>query len=211
MGPILGPIAADVLTANISSGTKIGHIFRHAQKIDKVMGNVDEQQKYLSQVRTNLRDQAAQLHNQAEEIRKMKDQLPPEDQEKIVSLENMAEAYDKTADRFNQTADKIKPESLVRMVARNAWRQTLRQIRNEIKFGIKNELDKYVNPTVIKTLVGGDALSLDQILEVLVSGDISAILGQGDNKGVDTDELRNRVRDRIKDVLNNNKNALKNN
>lgn len=220
MGPVLGPIAAEVISQNLLVNKHVGDIFRHANRINQNVSNIEEQKKYLNQVQTNLRNQSNELKEQAQQIRDMKNNLERdllsrnisynEYKNKTLSLENLADAYDRTAERFSRAAENIKPNDLIRMIARNTWNQTIRKIRNEVKFTVKNELDRFANPVLIQTLLGEDNKSMDQVLDILLSGNISSILAQGNYK-IDGDELRNRVRDRVKNILDTNKDNLKNN
>lgn len=219
MGPVLGPIAANIISQNLAVNKHVGELFVHANRINQNINNIEEQKKYLSQVQKNLLNQADDLHKQAQEIRDLKTNLEKnllsgdlsydEYKDKFIALENVAGAYERTADRFTQTARNIKSENLIGMIARNTWNQTIRQIKNEVNYTIRSEIDKYVNPQVISFLVGKDDKSLDQVIEILATGNISSILGQKGSK-IDSDELKNRVAERIKSVLEQNKDAFKN-
>jgi hypothetical protein len=221
MGPVLGPIAADILTQNMVRNPNFGRIFSHARRLDNVANNVEEQKKILGQIQNSFREQANNLRTQAGEIRNLKPDLESnllngrmtlsEYQEKVVAIKNLAEAYEAAANKFNQSADRIKPENVVKMVARNVFRQTLNQIKTGVQFEVKNALSRYVNPEVISTLIAAGDNDADSLLDAILAGDISEYMsGQGD-KNIDLNELKMRVRDRVKEILATNKDDLRKN
>jgi hypothetical protein len=217
MGPVLGPIAADVLTQNIVHNPNMGRIFRHAQQFDNVMKNVEEQKNYLNQVKKSFRDQAIQLRNEAEGIDKIRTDLQNQllsgeikyrdYKDKIIALDNLAGLYQSTADKFDQSADNIRPENITRILTRNVWQNMLRQIRDGVQYELNNEVVKFINPDVIKTLVAVGNVNMDSIINALISGDLTSLIGQ--DKDINKDELEKRIRDRIKDILKNNKEDLR--
>ena len=217
MGPVLGPIAADLLTQNIVRNPNIGRIFRHARQFDNVMKNVDEQKKYLDQVKKNFRDQANQLREESKEVDKIRTDLQnqlltgeikyADYKDKVIALDNLAALYQSTADKFDRSADNIRPENVTRMLTRNVWQNMLSQIRDGVQLELNNEVIKFIDPDVINTLVAVGNLNMDNFLNALISGDLTTLMGQ--NSGVDKDELGQRVRDRIKDIFKSNKEDLK--
>lgn len=219
LGPVLGPIAADLLTQNILSNPRIARIFRHAQRIDKFSGDLSQQQKILDQVKADLRSQASELKNQAYEIRQLKNELSQnllkgeislsDYQDKVISLDQMANSYDRAADKFNLSADRIKPENLIKIVSRNAFNQMIKNIRSGVEYQVTQEINRFIKPDFINNLISRGDLSFDQIIDMLISVDIASIIG--DNKDFDTDEFRNCLRDKIKEIYQNDKNNLKNN
>lgn len=215
MGPVIGPLASTLLTQNIYKNPKIGHIFRRAEQIDSTIKNVNEQKKYLENIKKNFNEQAEDLDKQAQTIRQSSDRLKEDllsgeitfDDYKnhVVSLERIAQSYEGVADKFRQSADRINPSDLSRMLSRNVWRNLLSQIKDGVEFELKNEIDKYIDPNVIKTLVEGGNLSFDDMIRTLIARNV-------DSRGeYSNDELADRVKDRIRMILRENRDALKDN
>jgi hypothetical protein len=76
---------------------------------------------------------------------------------------------------------------------------------------VKNALSRYVRPEVINTLIATGDKDADSLLDAILAGDISEFFAGQGNKDLDMNEIKMRVRDRIKEILKNNKDSLKNN
>lgn len=216
MGPVLGPLAADILTQNLSRSARLGNLFRNARRIDKNIKDLEAQKQAVNQIKQGLRDQANELRAQAEAIRQSRHEFASgltsgeityaQYRDKVLSLEAIAQSYEQTADKFNRAADRMRPENLIKTLTRNAWQQTLGQIKDSVLYEVKAEVTKHLNPQVINYLVRGGNLDLNDIINLLIAQEID-----GSNQGENDQELRDRVNQRVQELLKNNRDALKNN
>lgn len=221
MGPVLGPLASDILTQNIGRNPRFGQIFRNLRKGEKTIQDIEKQKQALAEIRKTYRDQASDLRQKADEIRESRrnftsqvtsaDMTFDDYKDKVADLDKIAQTYEAAADKIDSIADRIKAQDLIRMLGNNFVRQTLNQIKDTVVYQLNNEIKRLINPDIIKTLISQDGPGLDNLLDLLISGDISRILNQSDDKNIDLDELRQKIKDEIKNTYKNNKDEFKNN
>ena len=220
MGPVLGPIASTVLTGNIAKNPSWSKILSRARKVNKAIDTVEgveEKQKYLRDLRTAYRDQAVELRKQANDIRESRRQMLSKlssgdityaDYRKhVIDLNDTAAIYEKTADKFETSANNMNPEDIAGIFSRNLLNTVWGEVKNAVVYETSKELSKFVDPRIIKRLVDNEGVNLDTLIDALASEQIDNYLGQGEE--IDADALRDRVRDRIKDILKENKEGLK--
>lgn len=220
MGPVLGPIASTVLTNNIAGNARWGKVFRQAQRTSKVYESLEEKEKYLSELRNAYRDQANDLRKQANDIRESRknllDDLANGDitfedyKNNVVALDDIADVYDTAADKFDSSADKMRIEDIGRILSRDLLNQVWGQVRSAVVYEATKEINKFVDPNIIKNIIDDGRVNLDTFLDGITSYHIDKHLGNG-NIDVNVDDLKDRVRDRIKEILEENKEEFKNN
>jgi hypothetical protein len=220
MGPVLGPIAADLISYNLGSHHKLGKFFKKARRLDKTFKNIEEQKKLMNELKGLYTSQSQDLSKKAQEIRDYrkslaelvtKGELSFDDfKEKVVDLEQLAGVYDEAANKFKNSADKLKPTSIVKLLGRDFFKNTLSKLKNLVAFETSKELSKYINPNVLKTLLSQDNLSLDGFIDLLVSGDLKKLLGNN-NESFDLDSFKDELKQKIKQDFKNNKEDFKNN
>ncbi|MFC1711905.1 hypothetical protein ACFLZ1_04990 [Patescibacteria group bacterium] len=221
MGPVLGPIAATILTKNISKNPKWAKVFKHARKADKVFKTIEEKDKYLAEMKKAYHDQADELRKQAKEIKDSRKELLDEllkgdisfedYKNNVVALDNISEVYKKAADKFDNGADNMRVDNIARIFSRDLLRQVWGQVKDAVIFESTKELNKLIDPNIIQKLISGEGVNLDTILDGLTSSHMDKLLGSNDykDKDIDVDALKERVRERIKQILKENKEAFK--
>lgn len=220
MGPVLGPIASTILTKNIAKNARWGKVFKQAGRASRVYESIEEKEKYLAQLRSAYRDQANDLRKQANEIRdsrrKMLDQwrtgdITLDDYKKhVVALNDIAQVYEAAADKFDNSANKMRVEDVARIFSRDLLNQVWGQVRDAVIFETTKELNKLIDPDVVQKLITGKGVNLDTFLDGITSYQINKYLADEDTK-IDVDALKERVRDRIKEILEENKEEFKKN
>lgn len=222
MGPILGPIAADVLTSGISRNARLAKIFSRASKIDRTLTTIEEQKAILKEIKDAYNQQAKDLAAQAIKIRDSRAILLEElksgnvtyqqYRDHVLDLEEIAQTYESTAEKFDRAAQRMNLATIIKIAGQQAIRQTLRQAENIIIGELNNEIKKIIDPDVIKSLVEKDGSTADSMLDLLISGDLSRILKASDRtKDFDVDELKKRIREQIKQMLEENKQDVREN
>jgi len=221
MGPVLGPIAANIITGNLASHHKFGQLFTKLQKADKIIRTVEEQKQALGEVKGMYRDQASSIRDQVKMLQEAKDRLSQqlvktdmtfaEYQDKFIAIHDTINAYEQAADKFDQAANQLGLDDIVKMAGSNLIKDVLGEIKNAVIHEAGQEIKNFLDPNLIKTLIEQGGQGVDGILDILVSGDIDRLQSQGDLDNIDIDALKDKVRDRIKDIIKNNKEDLKNN
>lgn len=216
MGPVLGPIAATILTQNISAHHKFGQLFNNARRVNNAISDIEEQKRIMNEVRQMYRDQASELKKyvtQLEEAREtLRDQLidrevSMEDYlQTAIDLDQLISTVNEAANRFDNNAVNIKTDDIIKMATGNLLSTVIGEVKNAALDEINNEIINLINPDIIKTLISQDSEGFEALLDVLISGGL-----RGYDEKYDSDDLRNRVKDRIKQTLEDNKDALKDN
>jgi hypothetical protein len=214
LGPFLGPLAAEFLTAGISPGSNLGRLLQNARRTDKFIKDVETQKQIVGQVRQAYRDQAARVKADSDKIRSYRQQLGEklisgeitltDYQNQIVSLDRVADIYDKTSEQLYQAADKFNNKNVIKMVGLGMLDQFINKVRGAIVFNAVNELNRLIDPAVIQTLVATNNRDFDRLLDMIFSGDISRIISDPVNKDISIDELKNKIRNDIKQILKDN-------
>ncbi|MFC1678460.1 hypothetical protein ACFLZ9_01840 [Patescibacteria group bacterium] len=223
MGPVLGPIAADILTYNISKHQKIGKLFKRMSRAKKTIQSIEEQKKLVGEVKTMYKDEATNLRNQADKLfdsrkdllsklTKDKDYTYDDYKRDVVALDDLVDVYKEAANRFDRAADRMNTGHVMKMVGKDLIKSVMGELKRAVIFEASQELEKLIDPNIIKTLVEQGNVSADNLLDMLVAGDISQTLNKGDyGDDFDIDALKERVREQIKKILKENKDALKDN
>jgi hypothetical protein len=220
MGPVVGPIASTILTRNIAKNARWGKVFKQAGRASRVYESIEEREKYLDQLRSAYREQADDLRKQANDIResrrKMLDKLKTGDitfddyKKHVVALNDIAEVYEVAADKFDSSANKMRVEDVARIFSRDLLNQVWGQVRDAVVFETTKELNKLIDPDVIRKLVTGKGVNLDTFLDGVTSYQINKYLGEED-RDIDAEALKEKVRNRIKEILEENKEEFKKN
>ena len=212
LGPVAGPIASAALTGNIAKHPRWGSIFNKARRINRTINtvsSVNDQQQYLKDLRNAYRSQATDLRNKAQEIRDSRKNMLSnltkgtitfkEYKKHVLDLERIAESYEKTADKFDNSADKLKPGDLAEILSRNFVNGVWKDVKNAVIHETSNEISKLVNPDVIKRLISNEGVDLSSIFDLFAQKEIDKQLGKGED--IDAAALKDRVNKRIQEVL----------
>lgn len=220
MGPVVGPIASTILTRNIAKNPRWGDIFKNLGRASRAYQTLYDKDKYLAELRNAYHSQANELRNQANRIRESRTQLQDkltsgdmtyaDYRDNVLALEDIAQVYETAADKFDKNADKMRSEDIVRIFTRDAVNQVWNQVKGSIISETDKEIDKYIDPTVIKNIISGQRVDFDTFLEGLAASQIRRYQG-AEGGDFDVDALRDRVKDRIKEILEENKEEFKNN
>jgi|GEM_PF-1398162 len=221
MGPVLGPIASTILTKNLVKHPKFGKIFGKAKRINKILTDIEEQKELVGELKTAYKDQASKLLETAEEVRKSRQELQQDllkgevsyDDYKanVVAIDKMIEAFEKGAEKFNREADRVNLESVMKMFGKKLLNKVLGQAREILINELGSEIKKLVDPKVLDFLVAQEKKGFDAVIDLLIAGDLEAVLKNEDPEGFDIDELKARIREEIKRMLKEDKENLQKN
>lgn len=221
LGPFLGPIAADVLLANAPN--RILRVIDKASKIQAGVETFEAQQAKLDNARKILRDRAQEVLADLDYLRQTKTQLGQEllsgninydeYRDKFISLDQVMSAYEETANRLNRAADNMRAENLLRQIAGDAIRQTVRNLGQVINRRINDEIANLIDPTLIKKFIGDQGLNASNVIDLILTGDLTRLLQQRGYQTSDPDfkNLLEQLKKDIKDELKRNKNYLREN
>jgi len=221
LGPILGPIAANILLSNTPN--RILEVISKAGKVQKGVDLFEAQTKKLNDAKKILEDRADEVYKDIEELydldAEMKKQLLSGDttydqyKKDFVALKDIIEAYEETADRLETAAENLKPENLLRQIAGDAIKIGKRKLNGIIRTNVTKELQKLFNPNIIKKFVGEGGENVLKVIDLVVAGDASRILNNlgYDNQDTNFKELLETIKSEIKQQLKNDKNYLKGN
>jgi hypothetical protein len=220
MGPVLGPIAADVLTGNLSRSAKFGKIFFKAKKAHKIIQNIDEQKKLINDLKGAYKDEAQKLDVLSSQIRDARKQLAgkltkgdiefDDYMKQAVALEKLAQSYDKVANDFRHKADTIDEKTIVSLVTKNAANLLIGRVKDVVLFELKTQISKLIRDDVITRLLGKDIAHSDIIIDLLTEGEVNSFLSQTGGS-IDEGEFKKLLREKIKQILKESKKDLQNN
>ncbi len=221
LGPVLGPIAANIITGNLASHHKLGSLFTKLQKADRIVRTMEEQKQALSDVKGLYRDQASAIRKQIDKLKQadqeLKTQLVKTDmtfaeyQDKFIAIRNTIESYEGAANKFENAANNLDMDDIVKMAGTNLIKDVLGEIKHAVIFEASQEIEKFLDPALITSLVERGGQGADGLLDILISGDLDRLRDQGNLDGIDFDALKDKVRNQIKNIIKNNKDELKNN
>jgi len=221
LGPFLGPIVADVLLANAPN--RILSVINKAQQVQQGIDTYDTQVQKIANAQKILRDRAQEVRDEAAALQETKRQLEQDllsrnislsdYQDKIVSLDQISSAYEETAQRLDQAADKMRAENLLGQIAADALHRGVKNIGNVINRRINDELKNLLNVDIINKFVGENGLNVDNVIDLMLTGDISRILENQGHKSTDPDfkNLLEQLKKDIKDQMKNDKKFLQGN
>lgn len=216
MGPVLGPIASGILTQNIAGHHKFGQLFSNIRRANNVIEDIEEQKRLTGEVKQMYRDQAGELRDyvkQLEEAReRLRAQLVDRDVnmhdyiQTAIELDRMIATVGQTADKFETSADRLRTQDIVKLAGGNLVNAVIGEIQNAALGELKNEIFDVINPDVIAILTDQNSRGLDALLEIALSQEKDKYDGK-----FDWDELKDRVKDRIREILAENKDNLEGN
>ncbi len=221
LGPVLGPIVANVLLANTPN--RIVEIVTKAEKIKSGVDIFADQQKKLNQAKKILEERAYEVYDDIAEMWEIKERLEKdllsgdlpfsEYKDKVIAFTKVMEAYEDTAQRLDQAAQNLKPESLLKQVAADALHQGKRKIQRIVRTRVGQELEKLINLNVVKTFLEGGGLNVADVIDLVIAGDASRMMKElGYSKDhPDFKKLLDLIKEDIKEQLKNDKQFLKDN
>lgn len=222
MGPVLGPIASAMITQNIAGHHKFGQLFTKVRRVNNIMEDIEAQKQLTGEVRDLYREQANSIRDHVKKLEaareELREQLLSRDvkwddyKTTAIELDNMIKTYSGTADRFENSANNLRTQDIIKMAGNQLLGEVLGEVKNAVINEVSGELESLIHPGILAVLATQQSGGIDSLIDVLVSGDIDDILNGGNYDGkFDVDELKERVRDRIKEILQENKDALKDN
>ena len=221
LGPILGPIAANILLSNTPN--RILEVITKADNVQQGVNLLEDQTKKLNAAKKILEDRADEAYKDVEELyeldTEMKKQLLSGDitydqyKKDFIALKDIIEAYEDTAERLEQAAENLKPENLLRQIAGDAIKVGKRKLNRIIRRNVTKEMQKLFNPEVIKKFIGEGGMNVVKVVDLIVGNDATRILG---DLGYDRDdsnfnELLEAIKAEIKEQLKSDKDYLKGN
>lgn len=216
MGPILGPIASGILTQNIAGHHKFGQLFNRVRRVNNAINDIEEQKRLTGEVKQMYRDQATELRDYAKKLQEaretLKSQLIERDVDMgeyiktAIELDKMIATVGQTADRFDNSADRLRTQDIVKMAAGSLLNNVVGEIKNVALNELNSEIFDVLNPDIIRILTDQDSRGLDALIEMVINQDKDQYDGS-----FDLDELKDRVRDRIQEILQENKDGWKGN
>lgn len=216
MGPVLGPIASAILTQNIAGSSKFGNLFRNAHRVNNAINDIEEQKRLTGEVKQMYRDQATQLRDYVKQLENAQEELKEHLIDRGINmsdyiktrndLQAMIETVNTSADRFENSADRINTGDIVKMATNNLLESLVGDVKNIALGELADEISSVINPDVIDILINKDSQSLDGFLDLLINSNL-----EGYDGSFDVDELRDKIKDRIKEHLQNQKDGLKGN
>lgn len=216
MGPILGPIASGILTQNIAGNSKFGNLFRNAHRVNNAINDIEEQKRLTREVKQMYRDQATQLRDYVKELETAREELKKHLIDRDVNMhdyiktaidiDKMINTVNATADRFENSAERINTGDIVKMATNNLLESLVGDVKNIALGELGDEIASVINPDVIDILLNQDSQSLDGFLDLLINSNL-----EGHDGSFDIDDLRERIKDRIKEHLQDQKNGFKDN
>lgn len=219
MGPVLGPVASFVLTKNIAKNPKLAKIFRRARKAQNVFSKIENVEKQVGEVKSLYKGEAKKLRDKASELEETRKQLAKDllkhgdfdkYKEQVAAIQDLIEIHKKAADRFDNTANKIGVDDVVKMLGADFIKSTLRNIKDAVILDVSKELNKVVDPNIItKFLESGGGI--DGVIDFFVEGELTKVMGESEDGDVDVDALREKVRESIKDEISKNKDFFREN
>lgn len=220
MGPTLGPIASTILTQNLSRHAELGRIFRNAQRAQKIFDSIDEQKRLLGEVKGIYTTQAQDLDREIDKMQAVRDGFAErmindpdygfqDYKDDVIALDRIIENYRQTAENLRNTANRLNTGDLIKMLGRDAIKDFLRGSEAIVTSEIRNQLERFMNPDIIKTFIDSDRGG--SALDLILSGEINRVLGAGDLRGIDKDALIESIKDQIKNLAQSQREDLKNN
>lgn len=213
MGPVLGPIASAILTQNLAGSSKFGNLFRNAHRVNNAINDIEEQKRLTGEVKQMYRDQATQLRDYVSELQIAQEELKKHLIDRDVSmsdyiktrndLSEMIATVNSTADRFESSAERINTGDIIKMATNSLLESLVGDVKNIALGELGDEIASVVNPDVIDILLNNDSRGLDGFLDLLINSNL-----EGQDGSFDVYELRDRIKDKIKEHLQNSKDGL---
>lgn len=221
LGPILGPIAAQMLFANAPS--RILEIINKADKVNAGISTLESQTKKLNDAKNVLKNRADEIYKDVEGLyeldAEMKNQLLSGEitydqyKQDFVALNQIIKAYETTAQNLETAANNLRPENLLQQIAGDVVKASTNQIKTIIKSNVTKELERLFNPAIIKTFLGEGGMNITKVIDLVITGDATRILDDlgYDRTHPDFDQLLETIKTEIKDQMKDNRDYLKDN
>lgn len=216
MGPVLGPIAADIISINLGKNPRFGSFLNKAQRINKISKNIEEQNRLINELKNIYRAEAAELNRLAEQIRQTRRDLAAElirgnitreeHLAQVADLEALASSYDAAADRLVRSGDRLNPAHIIKVLGDNFISTNVVKIRNLVNHQLQAELDRVLNPQLIQSLIAGR--DPNRFLDILLSGELDQLK---DRPNFDFAEFRERLMNQIRQMIKDDSQDLRNN
>ncbi|MFC1687272.1 hypothetical protein ACFL0L_01740 [Patescibacteria group bacterium] len=221
LGPVLGPIAANMLLANMPN--RLVEVLAKADTVSQGISAFESQTNKLNAAKKVLEDRADEVYKDIEELYEIKDKMFQqlktgeldwdEYKDKVVAFKKIVEAYEETAERLETAAENLKPENLLKQIAGNALKQSSRKIKRIIQRRIGNELKKLINPDLVSKFLGEGGQNVLEVIDLIVAGDSTRILLDlgYDRDHPDFKNLLDKIKADIKEQLKSDRDYLKGN
>lgn len=214
MGPVLGPIAATILTKNLIKHQQLGKIFNKASKVDRSLQKIENAEKQVAEMKKLYEEQSQEMYSKADELAELREELGKkliEDPEytyddykkQVIALDQLIDIHDSAGDKFSLASQRMNNKTVRKMLGKNILKTAMGSIKNAVLFEATKELGKIVDPQVVTSFLKSGGGGINSVIDYFVEGEISKALGKGDinEESVDMDELRYRVRNSIKNNL----------
>ncbi len=221
LGPVLGPIAAQILLANTPN--KILEVVTKADKVATGVDLIQAQEAKLAAAQEALREQAGAIEKEIDGLYSVKAQLEQqllsgdisydEYKEQFIAFNDVLGAYQETQTRLEQAAQNLKPQNLVRLIGGDILKVTAGQIGNIVQQKIGEELQRIISQDVINKFLGDNGMNVVNVIDLVMTGDITRLLNeQGyDRSDPNFDALLAEIKAEIKAQLEDNKDYVRDN
>jgi hypothetical protein len=216
MGPVLGPIAADIISINLGKNPRFGSFLNKAQRINKISKNIEEQNRMIDELKQIYRAEAAELNRLADQIRQTRRDLAAElvagnitreeHLAQVADLEALANSYDAAAERLIRSGDRLNPAHIIKILGDNFISTNAVKIRNLVNHELQAELDRVLNPQLIQSLIAGS--DPNRFLDILLSGELDQLR---DRPNFDFAQFRERLLNQIRQMIKDDSQDLRNN
>lgn len=221
LGPVLGPIAANMLLANMPN--KLVEVLAKADTVSQGISAFESQTNKLNAAKKVLEDRADEVYKDIEELYEIKDKMFQqlktgemdweEYKDKVVSFSKIVEAYEETAERLETAAENLKPENLLKQIAGNALKQGSQKIKRIVQRRIGDELKKLINPNLVSKFLGEGGQNVLDVIDLFVGSDATGILLElgYDRDHPDFKNLLDKIKADIKEQLKSDRDYLQGN
>jgi hypothetical protein len=184
LGPLLGPIASEILLAQLPSN--VIRIVNKAERVRTVVKDVEDQQAKIDAGKKVIRERRQQLAEARGKLDDLKSSFSQalvsrsitfqQYKERVADLERFKGAMEDVEAKLVQAEKNLRPENLARLLARDALRRVPGQIEGVVFRQIDAEVSKLINPEIIERLISKRPLKPEEVIDMVLDGDIKRVL-----------------------------------
>ncbi len=221
LGPVLGPLAAQVLLANTPN--RILEIINKADKVSNAADLIQAQEAKLKAAQQALRSQAAAIQKDIDSLtaikKSMEQQLLSGDisydeyKNQFIAFNEVLSAYQETQSRLERAADNIQPQNLIRLIGGDVLRVTASQIGSIVQRKLGEEFERVISQDVINKFLGDNGMNVVNVIDLIITGDVTRLLNQHgyDRTDPDFDALLAEIKAEVKAQMQDNKDYVRDN
>lgn len=217
LGPVIGPIASEILLAQLPSNIvrivdKAGRVQAVANDIKNDQAKIDAGRKIIQQRRQQLSETRVKLDSLKSSFSQgliAGSMTFQQYKDKVAQLEHIKNAMTEVESKLSQAEKNLRPENLARLLARDALRRLPGQLEGVVFRQIDAEVSKLINPEIIERIINKKPLKPEEIIDLVLDGDIKKFLR---DKSLAGDKVfMERLKKELKDTLKKDADLLKGN